>query len=93
MAEDDTCYDGTNADCDEDTADALNTNGDYNSDFDCDGWMQSEECDDDDSSIEPNDAVDAWYDCIDANCDGNDGDDGDGYVTDAMPPSAPTGPA
>jgi hypothetical protein len=88
----DACYDGTNADCDTDTADTLNTNGDYRSDFDCDndGWMQSEECDDTDESIEPNDDPDAWYDCVDANCDGNDGDmDGDGYVPDDYAAACP----
>ena len=90
--EDDLCYDGTNADCDTREADELNTNGDYLSDYDCDqdGWMQDEECDDTDSAIEPNDAPDPWYDCIDANCDGNDGDmDGDGYVSDDYAAACP----
>ena len=85
--EDDACYDGTNADCDADEPDVLNSNGDWDSDYDCDndGWMESEECDDSNPDIEPNDDPDAWYDCVDANCDGNDGDqDGDGYVPDVV---------
>jgi len=89
---DDTCYDGTNADCDTDEADDLNPNTEYRSDFDCDGdgWMQEEECDDTDANIEPNDDPDPFGDCIDANCDGNDGDeDGDGYVTDAYATTCP----
>ena len=88
----DTCYDGTNADCDSDEPDPLNTNGDYLSDNDCDGdgWMLTEECDDSDPAIEPNDAPDPFGDCIDANCDGNDGDeDGDGYVTDSYAAACP----
>jgi len=88
----DECYDGTNADCDTDTADVLNENPDYRSDFDCDGdgWMQEEECNDEDASIEPNDDPDPFYDCIDSNCDGNDGDqDGDGYVPDDYAATCP----
>jgi hypothetical protein len=88
----DDCYDGTNADCDTDEADTLNTNGEYLSDFDCDndGWMLEEECDDNDADVEPNDDPDIWYDCVDANCDGNDGDmDGDGYVRDDYAAACP----
>ena len=88
----DTCYDGTNADCDTDEADPLNTNGEFDSDYDCDGdgWMQTEECDDANDAIEPNDAPDPFGDCVDANCDGNDGDeDGDGYVPDSYTEACP----
>jgi hypothetical protein len=89
---DDICYDGTNADCDTDEADILNPNTDYLSDYDCDGdgWMLEEECDDTNPAIEPNDDPDPFGDCVDANCDGNDGDeDGDGYVTDAYTTACP----
>ncbi|MCB9762971.1 MAG: VCBS repeat-containing protein [Alphaproteobacteria bacterium] len=84
-APEDACYDGTNADCDTRGPAAENNSPDFDSDFDCDGdgWMLEEECDDTDLSIYPNDLPDALYDCVDENCDGNDGDaDGDGYVPD-----------
>lgn len=79
----DDCYDGTNADCDARGPASDNPSPNFESDYDCDqdGWMQAEECDDEDPAIYPNDLPDPWYDCVDANCDGNDGDqDGDGYV-------------
>ena len=82
----DTCYDGINADCDSTEADPLNE-GEYRNDDDCDkdGWDRLIDCDDNDATIEPNDAPDPWYDCIDANCDNNDGDwDGDRYVPDSV---------
>ena len=66
----DVYYDGTDQDC-----------GD-NSDYDADGdtFDRADECDDTDATIFPNDETQIWYNGIDENCSGNDGDqDGDGY--------------
>ncbi len=46
-------------------------------DADADGSPDDEDCDDDDATVYPG-AVDAWYDGIDANCDGADDYDQDG---------------
>lgn len=74
----DTPYDGVNADC------GLDEAGEFENDFDQDedGFVQCEECDDSDADIFPNEGIpEVWYNGIDENCDGNDGDrDGDGYV-------------
>ena len=64
-------YDDVDEDC----------SGGSDFDQDGDGYDRDEECDDLDASRFPNLAVDdPWYDRLDQNCDGNDGDqDGDGY--------------
>jgi hypothetical protein len=63
--------DGVDADC----------SGGTDYDADGDGYAACEECDDTDPTVVPNDAAEIWYDGIDQNCDGNDGDqDGDGWV-------------
>ena len=81
----DDCYDGINLDCDSREPAEANTTSDWDSDFDCDqdGWMASQDCDDDDDARFPDPTIDEeWYDCVDDNCDNNDGDqDEDGYVT------------
>ena len=86
-------YDGTNADCDLSEAEW----GDY--DADADGYPAGqygdwegveEDCDDTDSARYPNTADEIWYNCVDENCDGTDGDrDGDGYVTEGYEASCP----
>ena len=69
-----TWYDGVDQNCD--------GRNDY--DKDGDGFIVSEECDDEDPFRYPDDTIDEiWYNGLDENCDGNDGDqDGDGYVPD-----------
>ncbi len=64
-------YDGTDADC----------AGNDDFDQDGDGWIVSEECDDEDPARYPDPNLEeTWYNGIDENCDNNDGDqDGDGY--------------
>ncbi len=71
-------YDGVNQDC------GVDDFGAFENDFDADGdgFVVCEECDDSDANIFPNEGIEElWYNGIDENCDGNDGDrDGDGYV-------------
>ncbi len=75
-------YDGTDDNCDDNDCDQ---DGDG---YPVDGLGQrhceTEECDDTDASIYPDDSiVEIWYNGIDENCDGDDGDqDGDGYWVD-----------
>ena len=67
----DPVYDGLDQDC----------AGDDDFDGDGDGFPRCEECDDTEPTIYPSDQPEVWYDGVDDNCDGNDGDkDGDGYV-------------
>lgn len=74
----DTPYDGVNQDCGVDEV------GGFENDHDADGdgFVYCEECDDSDANIFPNEGIEElWYNGVDENCDGNDGDrDGDGYV-------------
>ncbi len=78
------CYDAIDQDCLVGVAAAEHPDpDDYDPLFDCDadGWTVTEECDDQDPSRGPTSDADAWYDCEDQNCDGNDGDwDQDGWV-------------
>lgn len=69
----DEAYDGIDADC----------SGGTDFDADGDGYSRCTECDDADPTVFPNDGTEVWYNGIDENCDGNDGDqDGDGFVAD-----------
>ncbi|MEE2751942.1 MAG: MopE-related protein, partial [Myxococcota bacterium] len=53
-------------------------------DYDGDGYSSAEDCNDADATIHP-EKEEVWYDCIDQNCDGNDGDqDLDGYSPDVL---------
>jgi hypothetical protein len=64
-------YDGVDSDC----------SGTTDFDADGDGWGSCEECDDTNPAIYPNNEAEVWYNGVDEDCDGNDGDqDGDGYV-------------
>ncbi len=80
----DACYDGVNLDCDLREPAPDNPTASWDSDFDCDqdGWMADQDCDDDDATAVPDLSIDeVWYDCVDQNCDSNDGDqDGDGWI-------------
>jgi hypothetical protein len=75
-------YDGIDQDCDGNDCDA---DGDgYDADGDGSGHCSAVDCDDGDDAIYPDPSVDeVWYNGVDENCDGNDGDqDGDGYWAD-----------
>ncbi len=78
----DSWYDGVDQDCAGDD--------DFDQDRDgvaSDSWEQRDgsvggDCDDEDPAISP-EVLETWYDGVDQNCDGNDGDqDGDGYWAD-----------
>ncbi|MCB9797639.1 MAG: hypothetical protein H6741_33535 [Alphaproteobacteria bacterium] len=89
-------YDGRDQDCDGNDGDQ---DGDgYVSDEYADDYSWEEfsahvavgDCDDTDASVNP-EGVETWYDCVDQDCDGNDGDqDGDGYVLDSYAASCTT---
>ena len=66
-----TWYDGTDANCD----------GADDYDQDGDGFALTDECNDLDATVYPNEDIESWYDGVDQNCDGwSDFDqDGDGY--------------
>jgi len=90
----DTCYDGLNQDCDTRQPATDNPIGDgWDSDADCDrdGWMAAQECDDTDPELVPvSDVTDPPYDCIDQDCDANDGDaDRDGFLAAGYPALCP----
>ncbi len=62
-------YDGVDANC----------SGGTDFDADRDGYRLCDECDDTRADVSPAEA-EVWYDLVDQDCDGNDGDqDGDGY--------------
>ena len=72
-------YDGVDDNCDENDCDA---DGDgYDVDGQDLGVCETEECNDGDAGIYPDPSIpEVWYNGVDENCDGNDGDqDGDGY--------------
>ena len=89
----DACYDGINLDCDERTQAPENDTESWDSDFDCDqdGWMADQDCDDEDSQAVPDLTIEEiWYDCVDQNCDGNDGDqDEDGWISESYSEECP----
>jgi len=76
---DETWYDGTDQNCDENDCDQDGDGWDY--DGLGEGWCETEECNDLDAEEFPDpDVEEIWYNGNDENCDGNDGDqDGDGY--------------
>jgi hypothetical protein len=75
----DSYYDGVDQDCAGD--DDFDADGDGSASADVpdrDGVLGAD-CDDADPGVSP-DVIESWYDGVDDNCDGNDGDqDGDGY--------------
>jgi hypothetical protein len=74
-----TFYDGTDQDCDGEDCDQ---DGDGQSaDPEGLGFCETVDCDDTDSQVGAGDAfTEVWYDGVDQDCDGDDGDqDGDGY--------------
>ncbi len=89
----DACYDGINLDCDAREPAADNSTSAWDSDFDCDqdGWMADQDCDDEDAEAVPDLTLEeVWYDCIDQNCDSNDGDqDGDGWIPESYVEDCP----
>jgi hypothetical protein len=77
-------YDGTDDDCDDNDCDqdgdGFTRDGATSADP-TQGFCTTEECDDSNAGIYPDPSVvEIWYDGIDQNCDGNDGDqDSDGF--------------
>ncbi len=73
-----TWYDGTDQDCDGNDCDA---DGDgLEADPESAGFCDQIDCDDQDPEVGGTGSVELWYDGVDQDCDGNDGDqDGDGY--------------
>ncbi len=76
----DEAYDGIDSDC----------SGGSDFDADGDGYSRCTECNDADAAVYPNDGAEVWYNGVDENCDGNDGDqDADGYVAADYPYEVP----
>ncbi len=73
-----TWYDGTDQDCDANDCDA---DGDgLEADPEALGFCDQIDCDDSDPEVGGTGSDELWYDGVDQDCDGNDGDqDGDGY--------------
>ena len=71
-------YDGVDQDCDGNDCDA---DGDgLDADPDAQGHCDQVDCDDSDPEVGGTGSDEVWYDGVDQDCDGNDGDqDGDGY--------------
>jgi len=76
-------YDGTDQDCDDNDCDQDEDGWDGPTDDSATEYCYPEECEDSDPDIYPDDSIpEVWYNGVDENCDGNDGDqDGDGYWT------------
>ena len=75
---DEVWYDGVDQDCDDNDCDA---DGDgLDADPDTQGYCDQIDCDDTDPEVGGTGSEELWYDGVDQDCDGNDGDqDGDGY--------------
>jgi len=77
-------YDGTDQNCDDNDCDQDEDGFDGPTDGSPTDYCVPAECDDDNSAIYPDDSIpEVWYNGIDENCDGDDGDqDDDGYWVD-----------
>lgn len=77
----DAAYDGVDANC----------SGGTDFDADHDGYRLCDECDDSTDTVNPS-IPEVWYDEVDQDCDGNDGDqDGDGFYAADYPGEVPAG--
>jgi len=77
-------YDGTDQNCDDNDCDQDEDGFDGPTDDTVTEYCYPEECEDTDPDIYRDDSIpEVWYNGVDENCDGNDGDqDGDGYWVD-----------